>query len=143
MEKIQKICVGAFIHRDGNILILRRSKKETFLPGYWDIPGGKMNFGESTEEALRRECKEEINVDIGRTFIPCSTFSYVSDNGHRHNVDIQFLIPAPEKMDNIKLIDHDEYKWIGENELGSHFGISEEMGRALKKGFEMIKILKL
>ena len=55
MEKFQKIGVTAFVvSGDEKVLLLRRSKKEKFLPGYFELPGGKVDFGENPEKALER-----------------------------------------------------------------------------------------
>lgn len=53
--------VGALIYNpEGKVLMLRTHK----WSGLWGIPGGKPKFGESSEEALRREVKEETNLEI-------------------------------------------------------------------------------
>ncbi|HRY82751.1 MAG TPA: NUDIX hydrolase [Candidatus Moranbacteria bacterium] len=143
MEKHQRIGVGAFLFSKGRILILKRSKKEKLLPGFWDIPGGKMEFGETPEEALKREAKEEINLDI-ELIAPCSVFSYITMKGKGHNVDIQYLVKTKESMQNIELMDeHEEYRWINHEELKKLSNVSNEMKRALSKGFEMYNKLKL
>jgi len=54
-NKIQKICVTAFIVKENKLLIVRRSKNEFFLPEYYEMPGGKVEFGESLEDALLRK----------------------------------------------------------------------------------------
>lgn len=53
--------VGAFIIREDGKMLLVRSPK---LPGAWSVPGGHVELGESLEEALKRETKEEVNLDV-------------------------------------------------------------------------------
>ncbi len=53
--------VGAFIFNEKNELLLVKSHK---WKGKWVIPGGHVELGESLEEALRREVKEETNLEI-------------------------------------------------------------------------------
>ncbi len=138
LDKIQKICVTGFIHKNGKILIIKRSSKENFLPGYFEMPGGKINFGEPPIDALKRELKEEVNLDV-EIKRPYHLFSYTSDNNQRHTVDIQFLAMLKNKDNNIKLSDaHETYQWIDENEL-NNYKISNEMKNNIKKGFELIK----
>ena len=55
--------VGAVVERAGRILITRR-REGTHLAGLWEFPGGKCEPGESLEEALRRELREELGVSV-------------------------------------------------------------------------------
>ena len=55
--------VGAAIIEDGKILCAQRGPSMS-LPLKWEFPGGKIEPGESPEEALAREIKEEINCSI-------------------------------------------------------------------------------
>ncbi|NPB09791.1 MAG: (deoxy)nucleoside triphosphate pyrophosphohydrolase [Thermodesulfobacteria bacterium] len=59
--------VSAFIQRDSRILLARRPEGK-LRGGLWEFPGGKLEEGESPEEALRREIKEELGVEaeVGR-----------------------------------------------------------------------------
>ena|SRR3990167_2193145 len=54
---------AGLIRRDGRYLIARR-KAGVHLAGYWEFPGGKREVGESLEECLQRELREELNVRI-------------------------------------------------------------------------------
>jgi len=58
-----KEIVVAVIARDGQYLIGKRGA-EGMLAGLWEFPGGKLEAGESHEEALRRECAEELGVEV-------------------------------------------------------------------------------
>ena len=55
--------VGAVIEREGKILITRRPEG-SHLAGLWEFPGGKPHPGESLEEALRREIREELDAEV-------------------------------------------------------------------------------
>ena len=59
------IAVGV-IRKDGRVLITRR-KESGLLGGLWQFPGGKVQEGESPEEACRREIAEEVNLSVGVT----------------------------------------------------------------------------
>src|SRR5687767_3640638 len=57
-----KTCVGAFLFRDGLVLLGLRSKHRAFYPGVWDAIGGHAKASESLRDALVRELNEEIHV---------------------------------------------------------------------------------
>ena len=59
------VAVGVFIINDeGKIFLTKRSKHATNERGTWEIPGGKVNFGETLQNAAKREAKEEYDIDI-------------------------------------------------------------------------------
>jgi 8-oxo-dGTP diphosphatase len=67
MEKSFYVAVKGLLFKEGKLLIIRRSNYDG--TGYgWELPGGGVQFGEEMEEALTRECKEEIGlpVTVGR-----------------------------------------------------------------------------
>jgi 8-oxo-dGTP diphosphatase len=57
------VVAAAVIERDGLVLLTRRPSG-THLEGLWEFPGGKVEEGESPEEALVRECREECAIEI-------------------------------------------------------------------------------
>ena len=137
MEKIQKIGVTACIFHERKVLVLKRSPKEKFLPGYWEMPGGKVEFGEDINEAVVREVKEETNLDV-RVIEPYSAFSYVSDDGNRHTVDIQYLVEPVGNIDNLEITDaHEEARWIQREEINS-LAISDSMKEVINRGFKKL-----
>ena len=54
--------VAALIRKDNHIFAAKRAYG--FLKGKWELPGGKIEKGESKKEALQREIKEELSTDI-------------------------------------------------------------------------------
>lgn len=57
------IPVSAAILRKGNKVLLGKRPEGGTLPGLWEFPGGKIEVGESPEEALKRELQEELGID--------------------------------------------------------------------------------
>jgi 8-oxo-dGTP diphosphatase len=57
-----KQVVAAFIIRDGKLLICQRTEHQP-LPLKWEFPGGKIEPGETPEQALARELEEELGID--------------------------------------------------------------------------------
>lgn len=60
MKRIE--VVAAIIVKDGQVFATRRGYGE--WQGWWEFPGGKMEAGETPQEALRREIREELDADI-------------------------------------------------------------------------------
>jgi len=58
------VAVGVLIDAQGRFLMTSRPEGKVYA-GYWEFPGGKLEAGESVEEALRRGLHEEIGIVIG------------------------------------------------------------------------------
>ncbi len=56
-------CVGGLLVRDGRVLLGLRSADAAWLAGAWDVFGGHVEPGESAEQALVRELREELGID--------------------------------------------------------------------------------
>ena len=61
-----EVAVGILIRQDGALLLSTRPEGKPYA-GYWEFPGGKLEAGETVEQALRRELIEELGVTIGAT----------------------------------------------------------------------------
>ncbi len=59
-----EVAVGILLRPDGAMLLSTRPPGKVYA-GYWEFPGGKIEAGESVEQALRRELIEELGVTIG------------------------------------------------------------------------------
>lgn len=58
------VAVGVLMQADGQFLLTSRPEGKVYA-GYWEFPGGKLEAGESVEQALRRELQEELGITIG------------------------------------------------------------------------------
>jgi len=65
------VSMGIILNSEGKILIAQRNFQKNF-GGMWEFPGGKLEADESPEEALIRELKEELSIDVEvlRSFPP-------------------------------------------------------------------------
>jgi len=70
-RKVVEVAVGVLLRSDGAFLLTSRPEGKPYA-GYWEFPGGKLEAGESIEQALRRELMEELGISIGAA-IPWKT----------------------------------------------------------------------
>ena len=57
------VAVGVLLQADGRFLLTSRPAGKVYA-GYWEFPGGKLEAGETVEQALRRELQEELGITI-------------------------------------------------------------------------------
>ena len=102
---------AAVIEKDGKILIAQRRKGST-LGGRWEFPGGKIEPGETAEVCLKRELKEEFDIEseIGE-FITASQFRYCL-------VPIELLAYRVKHFSGeFRVNEHEEIRWVTPSEL--------------------------
>lgn len=63
-RKVTEVAVGVLLQADGSFLLTSRPAGKVY-EGYWEFPGGKLEQGETVEQALRRELIEELGITIG------------------------------------------------------------------------------
>ena len=63
LRKHTEVAVGILLREDGAMLLSTRPPGKPYA-GYWEFPGGKLEAGETVEQALRRELEEELGITI-------------------------------------------------------------------------------
>ncbi len=123
--KKQLISVCGFLTDDNNrLLIAKRSDSEAFMPGLWELVGGGVEYGEDPYDALKREFKEELSIEI-KIIEPYFTFCYLNEENQEssHEVEIDFFVKQADANQTITIdiSTHSDCKWISESEIGAHF----------------------
>jgi len=116
MSKRQIRVVAAQIERDGKYLITQR-KPSSSLPLLWEFPGGRVEEGETDEQALQRELHEEmeIEVEVGEASVAVT---------HEYSAYIinfcvyRCKLRTPEE--NIKKLGVHDVRWVHPSELDSY-----------------------
>lgn len=109
MKKIEFITRG-FIFQNGKVLLCKRKDRD-----YYFFPGGHIEFGESSADALKREIREEVDIDVlNADFIGISEniFSDKFENGEKHHeINIVFAAEVEEKDIQV-MEDYLEFRWL-------------------------------
>lgn len=143
----QIITACAFIHHDfggvTKVFLAKRAETKKFLPGIYELPGGHIEFGEDIVSGLRREIREEFEVDVS-IGDPFYVFDYVNEVKGSHSVEIIYFATLQHKPDDIVLHDedHSDADWFSEDELGAVYspqkGADDVEFVALKKAFALL-----
>lgn len=104
--------VAAIIQKENKILATKRGYGE-FI-NMWEFPGGKIESGETKEQALVREIKEELNIEI-------SVDKFAIDIEYQYPNFYLFMscFMCSIKEGSIEFLEHNEGKWITKEELNT------------------------
>jgi 8-oxo-dGTP diphosphatase len=64
MERRTEIVVAAMVADGAGRVLIAERPEGKFMAGWWEFPGGKLEFGESPEDGLAREVREELGIEI-------------------------------------------------------------------------------
>ncbi len=102
-----KVRVEAIIFNSQNELLLANHQKNN--NSYWVLPGGGVDFGESIEEALKRELSEELNLSHVEIQQLMYADEYISEDLSRHIIKLAYKVEVPEEdLDTIKVVAKEE-----------------------------------
>ncbi len=124
-KKSPMITVDAIIEREGEILLIKR-KNEPFA-GAWALPGGFVEYNESTEDAIIREAKEETGLDIAIETL-LGVYSKPGRDPRGHVISICYVATA--KGDEKGGTDASEAKFFSLDEI-SEINLAFDHGKIL------------
>ena len=127
--------VGAVVVRDGKALIVKRAHDPR--KGEWSLPGGRVELGESLEDATRREIKEEtgLDVDVGPLVEVFDRVHRLDDRIRYHFVIVDYLcVPCPGEA--CAGDDAEAVAWVTSGELDA-YGVNPHAAAVIRKGLEM------
>ena len=110
-----QLAVSAAIFRDGKVLLVRRARSPA--KGFYSLPGGRVEFGESLHQALKREVDEETGLAIDIVGLAGWREVLPSGSGSGHYLIMSFAArwQANEPVLNDE---HDDFKWLPPAALG-------------------------
>lgn len=111
MKKIE--VVAAIIKSQDKVLCAQRGPAKVDYVAYkWEFPGGKVEPGESLEQAIEREIHEELQLNITADELYCTVEHQYPD----FHITMHAFICQSESL-NITLTEHIETRWLSVNEL--------------------------
>ena len=115
-NNLPKVVVGGLIFQNKKILICQR-KEEGDHPLKWEFPGGKLKDNENNQEALKRELKEELGIEIYEMILFDEyLYEYKKLSKNLKLVFFQIFQFGGEIQNNV----HQQLKWIEISKLGDY-----------------------
>jgi 8-oxo-dGTP diphosphatase len=103
------VCVVFVIEREGQILLLKRSRTKDHAPGEWETGSGGILPGETPQAAVLREAKEETGLDVDIVSV-IDAFHFYRGAERRETIGVSFHCRA--LSGDVKLSEeHDEARW--------------------------------
>ena len=115
MKKTVRV-VGAIILSEADEVLCALRSPEMSLPNYWEFPGGKIEVGESIQEAVIREIKEETGLTIFHPRLVGVKQFY----DHNHERYLVFFYIADKFTGTVKASDEGTLTWMTKDELEQH-----------------------
>ena len=110
------VVAAALIDADGRVLLAQRPKGKA-LEGLWEFPGGKLNLGEGPEDALIRELREELGIEVKAACLAPLTFA-----SHAYE-DFHLLMPlyVCRRWEGfVQPLDGQALKWVRPRDLRAY-----------------------
>jgi 8-oxo-dGTP diphosphatase len=132
------IGIGVVAFRGDDVLLVRRGKPPR--KGEWSIPGGAQHVGETTEQAARRELREEAGIEVGPLALAVVVDAFEKDTAGRTRFHYTIIDFAGEWVsgDVIAGDDVTEAKWFSPAELPGVTLWSEAI-RAIEEGRKRLR----
>ena len=133
------VLARAVIVRDGRVLLIQRSDAEELGPGQWQCPAGTQEAGETIEETLAREVREETGFVVTDRRPLGETATVLPRDGARHEwTQHDFLVAA--LGDAVTLShEHQAFEWSPLDEAAGRVDLSPQVRVALERAIEAIR----
>lgn len=104
-----RLAVKGCVVQKGELLLIQRRSTDPHKPGQWDIPGGRLEWGEDPYEGLRRETREEVSleIDIG---VPVDVQHFTRDDGQK--ITMLIFLCTPRNLEVRLSAEHTAFRWV-------------------------------
>jgi 8-oxo-dGTP diphosphatase len=121
-----RVFTTGVVLKGGRLLILKRKDDDDTYPGVWDCVGGHFEKGESAEECMLREAREEAGQAMKIVRLG-PLIEFIDEYGR--SVAVPFVL-RPEAKSDVVLSEHSEFKWIKLSEV-EDYQIVPDLTKAL------------
>jgi 8-oxo-dGTP diphosphatase len=119
---VEETIVTGLLYRQGRLLLGKRSARRRAYPGVWDLPGGHVETGETTEQALVRELGEELGVtptewrELTVLRAPAMSPGTALENSNMLTLHVFLVTKWRGEPRNLQPVEHDTIAWITASE---------------------------
>ena len=131
-----RVSVRGILMNKGKLLLLKRSLSDKHLPGVWELPGGKLDEGQTLMQSLKREMKEETGLSVSVIDKPIVLFEKIKSGRYKGFCYIQIVYEVKINRGIIrKSEEHDDIQWFSRKEIG-RLKIRPEMKKIIVQIYE-------
>lgn len=124
-DKIYSLVLGGVVVNNDKILLVKRADNQ-FMKNLYEFPSGKLEFGETFEQCIKRNMREELNCQVEQIKGYAGYFDYLSDKGQLTR-QYNFMLKL-ENMNDIALSnEHTNYGFFSASECNNLIDISDEI----------------
>lgn len=104
-----RLAVKACLVKDGQLLLIQRRPNDVHKPGTWDIPGGRLDWGEDPYKGLKRETREEVALEIDIQ-LPVDVHHFIRDDGQC--ITMLIFLCTPQSTQVRLSEEHTAHEWV-------------------------------
>lgn len=126
-----RFCLAVLLNGADEILLVRRSREDSFAPGIWGLPGGHIHAGETPEVTMQRELEEEIGGEVSlRGLRPVRHVGPVRDTWYGGVFEVHLFLFRYEGGRILLNAEHEAFAWVSREAYRSYAvvdGIDEDL----------------
>lgn len=118
-QRLLLVVAAALIQGGGDepLVLLAQRPQGKSMAGQWEFPGGKVELGESPEEALSRELREELGIDIQAEALTPLTFASIKNKSAKVHLLMPLFVAVDRWSGEVRGAEGQEIRWVSASEL--------------------------